>query len=132
MKALYNSILGCFPVMSNKEREDESVGSPEAEGVEASKGLKSEEIFVEKQLETLTWLNRSSWRIKIFEEDSEDLPGTTMRIYRDASEHTDVTSELLDRVFDGFNPESYELTFSLADEEVWITFRDIDVVEVKE
>jgi len=81
----------------------------------------------EKQLEVLTWLVRSPWRIKIFEEDEEDLPGTTMRIYRDASGYANLSSELLERVSDGFNPESHEITFSPSDEEIWITFRDIDL-----
>lgn len=83
-----------------------------------------------EQLEVLVRLVRSSWRVKIFEEgEDEDLPGTTLRIYRDEDEdgYTDVRSGLLNDVLEAFEAESYEITFAEPDEEIWITFEDVEV-----
>ena len=121
----------CYGEKSMTEEKQKEDGSEKVSEVE--NGLKSEEDKVE-QLEVLTWLVRSHWRVKIFEEDEEDLPGTTLRLYRDGDEdgYTDLDGRLLQKIKDGFNPESLEITFAEPDEEIWITFRDVDVMEVTE
>lgn len=83
--------------------------------------------YLREQCQVLTKLVRSSWRIKMFEE--EDLPGTTLRIYKDADSdgYTDVDGDFIQEIIDGFHAEKYEITFSQPEEECWITFEDIDI-----